>query len=59
MNGTETLDKMLENLSPLGETDPAGAAQLEQRLETALEAVDRLQEAARVTPDDLRLHVTM
>lgn len=56
---TNTLDTMLESLSPLGDTDPVCAAQLEQHLERALEAVDRLHEAARVTPEDLRLHVTM
>ena len=49
----------LESFSPLSETDPVCAARLDERVERALEAVDRIQEAARVTPDDLRLHVTM
>jgi hypothetical protein len=49
----------LERLSPLSETDPDCAARLNERLDRALEAVDRLQDAARVTPEDLRLHVTM
>lgn len=56
---TDAPEAALESLSPLSETDPVCAALLDERVERALEAVDRIQEAARVTPDDLRLHVTM
>lgn len=55
----EAPEAALESLSPLGDTDPDCAAHLSERLERELEAVDRLQDAARVTPEDLRLQVSM
>ena len=58
-NDIDAPEAALESLSPLSETDRHCAALLDERVERALEAVDRIQEAARVTPDDLRLHVTM
>lgn len=54
----EAPEAALKSLSPLGD-DPECAAHLSERLERELEAVDRLQDAARVTPEDLRLHVSM
>jgi hypothetical protein len=59
MSSNGTHEMTLQSLSSLRESDPASIQLLKERLQRALEAVDELQDAARVTPDDLRLQVSM
>ena len=59
MSCTDTQEIALRSLSSLREADPAAISGIQERLQRALAEVDELHEAARVTPEDLRLHVSM
>lgn len=46
-------------LFPLRNADEQSAQKLNERVQQTLEAVNDLRHASRVTPEDLRLHVSM